>query len=428
MGIFNRKKKDKQQGLVDSQQVRSIIKEYYGDDVSRFIYTYASSMYNIPEVRIAIETFADIFATIPIYHKIVNKKGETTYLDDDISYVLGMKANNLQNATQFKKSLIIQLMNNNNAFAEPEYDSDGYLKAIYPLPLKDFEFELQENNAYVKFYDAPKGSSFKKYNLKDLIYLNRFPALDGGKSHNLGLYETVVQALSNQILKVTAPKKAKALLQGNIGGVGQLKPQDKKGTMNDLKASFDETVEGIAYVDPQWKITPINWQENDVNRDLMSFVINVVYNYFGMTDSIINDKASEIEREMFIARAIKPLAQQAQEEFTTKLFTPKEIMAGHRIELDTFALSVSTVASKTALFNVASRNGILNIDEMREYLGQSQLSDGLGKKYRVSADCIDLSIADKYQLGKVSQEVVSTEKPEDIKNKEDKSGTDKQTK
>ena len=66
-------------------------------------------------------------------------------------------------------------------------------------------------------------------------------------------------------------------------------------------------------------------------------------------------------------------------------------------------------------------------------IGQPPLPNGLGKKYRVSADCVDINIVDKYQLGKFgldkekTEEVVSTtEKVDDIKNlnKEDSNASD----
>ncbi|MGN1200864.1 MAG: phage portal protein [Candidatus Caccovivens sp.] len=363
-----------------------------------FVYRYANNIYSIPEVRTAIETVADIFATIPIYHKIVNKSGETKYLDDNFDFILNIKPNKLQNGVQFWKTVITQYLLNSVFFAEPLFSSkNGEFTAIYPLPFKYYDFEFNSSNAFVKFYDVPKGAVKEKHNLNNLVYINRFSSFTGGAETNLGLYETVIQALSNQILKITDPKKIKAILQGSVGNTPNIKDRDKKGTMSALKTNFDENVDGIAYVDPQWKIQPVNWQENDVNRELMAFVINVVYNYFKISEAIINNKATEIEREMFIAQTIKPIALQLEQELTYKLFTNTEIRQGHRIEFDVFSLSVSTLSAKTALFSVASRNGILNIDEMREYIGQPMLPDGIGKMYRVTGDTMNLENVDKFQ-------------------------------
>lgn len=266
----------------------------------------------------------------------------------------------------------------------------------------------------------------RTYDLDSLIYLNRFSKLAGGRKNQLGLYETVIQALAAQAINVANPKKPRALLQGaSSGGAQNLKAKDKKGTMTDLKGNFDEAVEGVAYIDSQWKITPINWQENDVNRELMQFVINIVYNYFGITESIINNKCSEIEFELFVKNKIEPLARQVEQEFTSKLFTKREREFGNRLELDTFRLSVSTLAAKTAFFNVAGRGGFINIDEGREMIGLPPLPNGLGRMYRVSADTVNIEKFDEYQLakngnskGKGENEPAPKEEPEGGKNGE----------
>lgn len=416
------------------KRTTNIIKEYYGGNMNLFVWNYAKQIYNIPEVRNAINTVAEIFSTIPIYHKIVSKNGDVRYLEnDDVNFVLSLKANPLQNSISFWQSCINRLLLENNLFIEPVYEvlENGIVKLrqLYVLPYKHFNFRLEQKEGFVDFSEEPKSGVKKSHNMNDLIYISRFCNFGGGKANDLGLYQTVIQALSEKIVNVCSPKKVRALLQSSLTGQGQLKDRDKKGTMAEVQANFDNNVEGLAYLDSKWQVTPINWQENDVNRDLMSFVINVVYNYFGITENILNCKATETEMEMFINKTMKPLALQFEREFTSKLFTQREIEVGHRVEFDVFALSVSTLQAKTNLLQSGIRNGYLSQDDAREYLGQPPLPDGMGKKYRMSADCVDISIIDDYQLGKFNittdtNKVSTTEEVEDINNlkKEDSDG------
>ena len=425
MGVFDFFKRNRKQ-----KQIKNIISTYYGGDWKYFVWNYAQQIYDIPEVRTAIEKISDIFSSMPIYHKRLDKGGNITYMEDSTHRVLNFQPNPLQNGTQFIKNVVSQLLIESNAFVEPIFDYEsGKLLQIYPLPNKVFKFETDENsrNAYVKFSDADNPE--KKYNLKNIIYLNKFCTLSGGKKNNLGLYETVLKSLGEQIVNVASPKKPRAILQSNLTGSGQLKEKDRQTTMEKVSANFDDSVQGLVYFDKMWNITPINWQENDVNRDLMKMVINIVYNYFSINENIINNTASEIEMEMFVANTIKPLAIQFEREFTNKLFTENEYYFGHRIEFDYFSLSVNTLQAKTSLFSVAIRQGILNIDECRELIGFAPLPDGWGKKYRVTADTVDIEIADKYQLGKVNV-VSEPEKVNDINlEKEVTDGTsDKQAK
>lgn len=378
------------------KEVRTIIKEYYGNDIGLFAYTYASNIYQIPEVRTAIQSFSEIFSIIPKYFERVDKSGHIQYFENAANRVINLKPNPAQNASQFWVNVITSLMLYSNVFIEPVFSHrTGDLEQLYVLPNDQFDFKLYDTRATVTFM-----SLGKTYDLNDLIYLNRFSSLAGGRRNDLGLYETVIQALAAQAIEVANPKKPRAILQANANQLGNIKDKDKEGVVKDIQGNFDKAVKGIVYFDPQWKVTPINWTENDVNRDLMKMVINIVYNYFGMTEEIINNKATEIEYQLFVRNKIEPIARQIEQEFTAKLFSRREQEFGNRLELDTFNLSVSTLAAKTAFFNVAGRGGVVNIDEQREMIGMPPLPNGLGQMYRVTADTVNLEKFDEYQLAK----------------------------
>lgn len=374
-------------------ELRTIIKEYYGNDIGLFARAYASSIYDIPEVRTAIECFADIFSTIPIYFERVDKNGHITYFETADSRVLTLQANPLQSSVQFWKEVVTRYMLDNNVFIEPIFDSgSGALKQVYVLPPENFAFDLSGDSARVRFM-----RSGKIHNMADLIYLNRFANISGGKRNNLGLYETVLQSLAQQAINVAKPNKVRAFLSGKAGTSGVLKERDKVGTMEDFRLNMDNNVQGVSYLDGQWTVTPVNWQENDVNRALMQFVINIAFNYFSMTQKIINNEMTELEGQFFIQNRMKPFAKQAEQAFTAKVFSKREIEFGNKIEFDTFALSVSTLSAKTALFSVGGRGGFINIDEGREFIGLPPLPDGLGQMHRVTGDTMDIKVVNEMQ-------------------------------
>lgn len=394
------------------KEVRSVIQNYYGGNYQYFVWNYANQIYNIPEVRSAIEKISDIFSSMPIYHRRTDKNGYSTYIEDATKRVLVYKPNPAQNGSQFIKEAVTRLLLDNNVFIEPLFDTrSGALRSIYVIPSQYFRIEMADNlsNAYVQFMDA-KNNPTTRYNLNNIIYISRFCSLFGSGENKLGLYETVLKSLAEQIVNVARPDKPRAILQSNQPGQGQLKDKDKKGTMETVRANFADNVQGLVYFDKMWTVTPINWTETEVNQALMQLVINIVYNYFGMNDNIMNNKASEIEMSVFVNTTIKPLALQFEREFTNKLFTENEYYFGHRIEFDYQPLLVTTINSKTSLAQTGLRNGFFNIDEVREQFGYSPLPDGTGQIYRTSADLVNVKVVDDYQLGKVGQttETVST--------------------
>ena len=70
MGFFDFLRRNRKQ-----KEIRSIISNYYGGDWKYFVWNYANQIYDIPEVRTAIEKVADIFSCVPIWHKRVDKEG-----------------------------------------------------------------------------------------------------------------------------------------------------------------------------------------------------------------------------------------------------------------------------------------------------------------------------------------------------------------
>ena len=439
MGVvdFFKKTFSRRQRVKLGKEVRSVIQNYYGGNYQYFVWNYANQIYNIPEVRSAIEKISDIFSSMPIYHRKTDKNGYSIYIEDATHRVLVYKPNPAQNGSQFMKEAITRLLLDNNVFIEPLFDArSGALKSIYVIPSQYFRIEMADNlsNAYVQFLDA-RNNPTNRYNLNNIIYISRFCSLFGSDENKLGLYETVLKSLGEQIVNVARPDKPRAILQSNQTGQGQLKDKDKKGTMETVRANFADNVQGVVYFDKMWNITPINWTETEVNQALMQLVINIVYNYFGINENIMNNKASEIEMSVFVNTSIKPLALQFEREFTNKLFTENEYYFGHRIEFDYQPLLITTMTAKTSWAQTGLRNGFLNIDEVREQFGYSPLLNGLGQVYRTSADLVNIEIVDDYELGKVGQtpKQVSTDvskqtNTEDInQQKEVNDGTSQQT-
>lgn len=388
MGFFSRFKRNK-------NEVRSIIvKEYHGDP-RYFAYNYSRNIMDIPEVATAIRKFAEIVSIVPIWHKREDKDGFVYYPKSDIFRVLTESANPLQCAEQFRQNVIIDWLLFGNEFIEPVYQN-GKLICVYPLPFHKPKFSIiNDGKAVVKFSDGANPS--KEYDLSNLIYLNRAPRLSGGTSANIGLYDAVLNALLTQTLDVADPHKVRAILQGKNSGGSNIKPKDKKSVAADISATFDENVKGLAYLDAAYTVTPVNWNENDVNRELQKSCIEIVSNYFSITENIIRNAASEIEFALFVQTDIKPICIQMQSEFTRKLFTPFERSNGNSIEFDSENLNVATVAAKTNLYSIGTRQGFLSIDEVRERLGYGRIPNGFGGMYRVTGDTMNIENVDEMQ-------------------------------
>ena len=79
----------------------------------------------------------------------------------------------------------------------------------------------------------------------------------GSGENKLGLYETVLKSLAEQIVNVANPNKPRAILQSNQTGQGQLNEKDKKGTMENVRENFEDNVQGLVYSETMRIVTPV---------------------------------------------------------------------------------------------------------------------------------------------------------------------------
>ena len=359
------------------------------------------TVFNIPEIRTAINTVSETFATIPIYRKRKdNATGEVEYINDRIDYVLNLSPNPYQTKTQFWNFIITKLLLNNAAAVQIVYDDIG-IRSLVPLPF--FKARPQDDFKTLVFADDPLQ---KKYAADGVIILTRFSEFGrGADSHATDIYEKVISAIQQRALKNTEEgARVVAAVKKSMSQIGsRVKPGDAINSVNDIADQLKVSkIEGFAYLDGATDIYPLNIPDVKIEKELLAIIVEAVYNYFGISDKIIKGTASEIEWQQFVMKLPKFLSEQCQEEFTRKIYTEREYQVGNRIEFDYLALQISTLTAKVALMNSGILNGYLNQDECREYIGQPPLPDGLGKKYRGNLNSANLDVIDKYQLAKAN--------------------------
>ena len=398
MGLFTRRRISK--STVSILENNTIMRSF----VSRTIF-------NIPEIRTAINKISETFATMPIWRKrITRSTGEVEYINDRTDYILNISPNPIQAKTQFWNYIINKLLLNNSVAIEMMYDDAG-LRYLMPLPY--YKSVPQNDLSTVIFNDDMEQ---KVYKLANIILLTRFDEFGkGANTQATDLYDQVISAIQSRALKNTEDgKRIVAVVKKNMVQVSsRVKSGDKVNTIDDIATQMsDSKLEGFAYLDGATEIIPMHIPDIKVEKELLATIVEATYNYFGVSKYIIDGTASEIQYEQFIMGVIKYLACQCGEEFTRKIFTEREIQFGNSIEFDHLELQISSIHSKVALMNNGILNGYLNQDECREKIGLPPLPDGLGKTYRGNLNSANLDMIDDYQINKATQNggFVSNEK------------------
>ncbi len=100
------------------------------------------------------------------------------------------------------------------------------------------------------------------------------------------------------------------------------------------------------------------------NATQMDKTINRIYNFFGTNEKIIQAKYTEDEWNAYSKSEIEPFALQLQNEFTSKLFTPRERACGNKIVFEEASLQCASISTKLNLREMVDR-GAMTPNEWR---------------------------------------------------------------
>src|SRR5690606_20867518 len=122
---------------------------------------------------------------------------------------------------------------------------------------------------------------------------------------------------------------------------------------------------GSAALDAKAEYIPLNTQPRMINAAQMKKLRAVVCRYFGVNEAIVMGNYTEHQWNAFYESTIEPLAVQMSLEFTSKLFTDREIGHGNEIVFEANRLQYASVRTKLELVQLVDR-GIMTPNQLAE--------------------------------------------------------------
>lgn len=349
----------------------------------------SGEIYNIPEIRTAINFIAEKVASVTFRHVREDLDGNIIKVNDRVNFILNLRVNPKQSPQIFWTQAITQTLLNNNCFIMPEWNNDGNLRWLHILPFNTFEFGEENGRITITFL-----SNYKFY-YDDIIHLQRFPTQKGGAGKQAtGNYIQIVNTIQNQAVKDSESSgRVAALLQVKTA----LKGSDMQKKLNEFKELFlnSENSTGFGMIGAEYDVHKLDLKFNTLDSNLLDKVINAIYNYFGVSQDLINCGASELSYEQFVDNTVKPIVYQIEEELTYKLFSENELYYNNRISGETIDLEISTLSAKTVFFDKMLYQGVFNRNEVRRRLGLGRV-EGLDE-FRANLNSVDVNKINAYQ-------------------------------
>lgn len=360
--------------------------------------TINSNVYNSKVARQCIDRIATHCAKlIPkhIQNNISNNiKGE-------INFLLQSEPNPLMNTFDFIYKTISMLYTDSNAFVYIAKDKEGFITGFYPVLALNYDL-LQDNSG--KIFLQFNFVNGKKYTIPylELIHLRLFYNKNDIFGTGNKILLTDIESAHTASEGIKNAIKTSNNLKGIIKYDAVLKEKDIKASKDAFVKDFLslENESGIAAIDGKGDFKEINLKPITLDKDQLERVNYNIFDYFGISEKIVNNSYNAEEWNAFFEGVIEPRAIQMSGAFSNKIFSIKARKDGHKIVFTANRLQYASLDQRINLIKVAGSYGLLTKDDGREILDMSPLGGEEGAKILQSLNNIDSSIANKYQGGK----------------------------
>lgn len=319
----------------------------------------------------------------------------------DINYLLSVQPNPLMDTYNFIYKTVSILENDNNAFTYIARDKTDFITGFYPVLAQNyFLFEDAAGNLFLKFKFINGQEYFLLYT--DLIHLRKFYNKHDIFGTNNKVLQTDLETAHTANEGISNAIKTTANLKGILKYNAVLKQKDIEESKNAFVRDFLnlENESGIAAMDSKAEFQEINMQPITLDSEQLKQVNYNIFDYYGISESIIRNDYTFEQWNAFYEGVIEPLAMQLSNVFTIKIFNKESIKRGNRIVFTANRLQYASLTDKTNLLKVVIPAGVIKTDEIREVLDFAPLGGEEGERIVQSLNNIDKEIANEYQGGK----------------------------
>lgn len=305
----------------------------------------------------------------------------------DVQARLKKQPNSYQTWSQFFYRVSTILDMQGTCFIVPVWDKLNNIVGLVTFNPKSWALVRvnDENEPWLRFYfDAGRVASAR---LSEVGILTRFQYQDDFfGTRNNALRETM-ELIDIQNQGITEAVKSSATFRfmakvTNFAMSEDLEKERNRFVNSNMKDGGGLLLFPNTYNDiQQIKSTP--YTVDSAQRGLIQ---NNVYNYFGVNENILQNKASVDEMDAFFNGSIEPFEIQLSDVLTKLLFTENERARGSRVDILANRLQYMNVGSKIAIAKELGDRGFITVNEVRELFNYPALPAEVGDKMPIRGE------------------------------------------
>lgn len=358
------------------------------------IYNYSNSLYDDETVRAVVDCIAKHFAKMKPTHQL---KG--VEVNSKLNKLFSNRPNSDMSTYDFLYKVVTSLYMQNNAYIYIKWDALGNIEALYPILYSQAKLKQDSiNNYYLEFTFARGQKAIA--NTNDIIVLRKnFYENDFFGNDNYTPIYSAVNKMHILDEGLTNAIKNSGIIRGIAKMVGMPHlPEDIKAKQDMFSKQFHNTQNsgGIIVSDETFDYKEIESKPIIADDKNYTIVADKIYHLFGINKNIVIGKYTEDEWQAFYESILEPLAIQWSQEFTTKLFTSRELEVGNEVMFIANRLAHMNTKSKIDVVTTIKELGIASKGTIAEILNLPIPPDK--DEILQSLNYINSKIANEYQL------------------------------
>lgn len=320
--------------------------------------------------------------------------------------------NNLMTNQQFIAKLVAILMAENTAFIIPLYEdrTAGKIIGLYPVSSLESNIFGVNGKEYLK-YTVQRGYEKKteviefnrvgvcrNHYYRDDYYGSANNALDSTmeliNTQNQGIIEGVKQSASIRFMMKLAATIAKPegfTAERDRMAVANLQSGNNNGIfIYDNKYSEAKQIESKPFI---------------VDADQAAYIQKNVYNYFGVSEKVLQNNFSEEEWNAFYEGKIEPILIQISEVISRMLFNEQDFKQGSMVIYESSRLQYASNTTKLAIVTSLVDRGLITPNQGLKIFNLPEVDDGNVRYIR--REYVEVS-----KLGETSEDEKDTQNDE----------------
>ena len=162
--------------------------------------------------------------------------------------------------------------------------------------------------------------------------------------------------------------------------------------------TLDANGSGVIITDSKHKYIPIDQKETPIPTGQLEFVRREIYDYFGVNEEIVQNKADAAKMDAFYRGQLAPFYMQLAQGLTNAIFSEREQRFGNEILCELDRIQFDTLDKRVEAAKFLSDIGALELDQVLDIFGFPPIGGEEGKRRVQTLNMVNAAIADQYQL------------------------------